>query len=154
MSKELAELQKQLQSLSNEEREKVLSVFNVEINSEVVSPISPLEQIVWSAIEKILDKKLSLITFRKSYGANKYSDKVKEIDKYVMGNRKVILNTQKAELIRIALKSLTKTLEARDIPITPTTLLNSLSLLHFSVERKFPGYKSAGLLHCLVADFR
>lgn len=146
MSFKLAELQQDLLALSDNEREQVLSVFSFTTKYEPTLE----EKLTWEAIVAVCMTGLPLARFVESYGTKKYAAKVNELYHFVGNARKHLRPAQLNALVKISLDCLALNLRSRGIPVTPSTLLNSLSLLASAVDDQYPGYAEARLLHRIV----
>ena len=107
----------------------------------------------WQALLDVLPsgKNPSLKAFLVNYGASKFDDRVAHLTNYLDTTLpRFVRKPVRMSVREHVLRSLTDYLTACRIPVTATTMLNNFDKLAYSVDRNFPGYAEAKLLHRLV----
>lgn len=140
-----------IMGLSAHEREQLLANVQHDAHkSTVTEALSPEEGIVYTALMEVCASKIPHSKLFETYGRKKFVEKANIILDYTRSTRKAMRRPQLQGLVTLCLKCLAKNLKARDIPVTPRTLLDNIEHLSYAVNRAFPGYASAGMLHILV----
>ena len=119
---------------------------------------SDLPTDLWDAICHIMRMegraRMPLKRFVDSFGKAKYIEHAQQLESLI--TRAVPRFTRKTQVMavrRIILGCLVEHMESRDIPITPTSILNCFGMLRMSVEKSYPGYIDAQLLHRVAVAF-
>jgi len=149
MDATLTDLRSQFALLSPQQRESFLTQVAYD-DSRTSRDLSHEQMLVYDALMQACEIRIPVAKFLSSYGARKYGEKVAEIYELISATRKFLRQPQVVGLLAIVLRCLAAELKARNAPVTPQTMLNSLSLLRCAVDRRFPGYLEAGLLHRVV----
>lgn len=85
--------------------------------------------------------------FLDSYGKRKFAERVDEIYEFVTSTRRLLRRPQVQGIVAECLKCLSYDLQRRGIPVSPATMLNSVSALAHAVDAEYPGYAASGHLH-------
>ena len=117
---------------------------------------TPKELATWNEICSVIpgQSRRSLSSFLKGangnggFGRKNYQDRVTDLDTLVERSIPALTRRPVKDAVRQeVLQCLVEWLEDRQIPVTPSTLLNSMDSLHHAVDRAYPGYMRAKLLH-------
>ncbi len=155
MSDTLQRIRTEAQNLTQAEREQLISVLSYD-NRGATADLSRYEQDVFDVICQLSNTRMPIKTFLAGragsggYGARKYRQQVEEILEFISEARKLLRPVQVSGLMATCLRCLASDLQSRGIPISPSTLMNSVGMLRHAVDQNFPGYHSAGHLHRLV----
>jgi hypothetical protein len=147
----VTDLYEDIMLLSADDREQLLSNLQRDSQKTLMSkPLSREESVVFDALMSVCDVKIAQNRFLESYGRAKYAEKVQTVYEYVASTRKFLRLPQVQALVALCLRCLANDLKSREIPTTPKIVLDNLNFLAHAVDKAFPGYASAGLLHRLV----
>jgi hypothetical protein len=89
--------------------------------------------------------------FLESYGKSEYQRCSEQMDALLA--RAVPKDTRKAVVTavrRVMIDTLVAYLDSRNIPVGPRSILNSFGMLKYAVDRAYPGYIEAQLLHMVA----
>ena len=104
----------------------------------------------WGTLLSVCPQRPSLFNFLSRYGRDEFVAKVDEVYE-MLDSYKSLRKTQFDGMLTLMLRCLAKyRLVARDIPVTPSTMLNNLDFLVWATDRGYPGYYQSGLLYRLV----
>ena len=143
------QIQAEVLELSRDERDRLLASLSfASRGSDLV--LTRDEEHVFSVLCEICKTQISVPQFLEGYGRKKFAGRVSEILAYIADTRKYLRPVQLHGLITTCLKCLASELVAREIPTTPRNILNNLSMLPHAVDKRFPGYASAKLLHRII----
>lgn len=145
----LDQLQTDIMELTREERDQLMSALALS-TSRTREPPTRDEQIVLDAISEVLDVPVRTEKFLESYGRAKFSERAAEIIQFVSESRRALRAPQIRGLVEVCLRSLASDLRSREIPVSPRTILDNIGSMPRAVDRRFPGYAAAGLLHKVV----
>jgi hypothetical protein len=149
-------LTEEITKLSRAEREQLLTRLAF-VESQDETPISReqrhiLETIATLCDARVSDRALGAFSeqFVKIYGRKKFDQRSREIFAFIEPSKQCLRPEQSKHLLETCLKALADDVRHRNIPVTAATILNNVSMLPIAVDRKFPGYVDAGLLHRVV----
>jgi hypothetical protein len=149
MSDLLARIRDQIDALSNEDREQLTTALAYSSSREAVT-LDRNEQQILDVLRQLTGSRVPQQTLLRDYGIRKFRERAAELLTFIEDARHMLRQPQVHGLIEKCLRCLANDLRSRDIPVTPTTLLNSMSMLRHAVDQRFPGYAAAGHLHRLV----
>ncbi len=142
-----------IDQLSSEEREELLTALAYQQQRVPGAARREQHSTLWLLLCDVSKQRRSLDEFLKAYGKQKYADREQELESFLHAALPPVTRRPVRDSIREAsLRCLANELRARSIPVTPGSLLNSFSMLEYAVDRWYPGYISAGLLHRVVAQ--
>lgn len=145
-------LKDEIGNLSRSEREHLMTVLAYhEANDQ--SPISREQRFILQTIAELSDNRATPVfeeRFIKSYGRRKFDQQCDEVFTFLEDSRKYLHPVQMNGLIEVCLKALAASLRDRTLPVTPKTMMDSISSLPAAVDKQFPGYAAAKLLHFAV----
>lgn len=153
----IEKLQAEINSLSRTDREQLMTRIALsETQNEL--PITReqrhmIETIAALCDARISDRAMGAFTnqFLSSYGRKKFESRSKEIFEFIEPSRQCLRPEQSKQLLETCLKALAEDVRRRSIPVTAKTVLDNVSMLPSAIDRKFPGYVDAGLLHRVVS---
>lgn len=107
---------------------------------------------LWDAIGDALGlpgrERMPLQSYIQAHGKTKYCDAVAAAEFLISRSMpEIVRRPVKAAVRRCMLACLAKWLRSRDLPATPTVMVQSLGNLEHAVNACYPGYISARLLH-------
>lgn len=140
-------------NLDPAEQKRLLEILTAQLAyNEVKSGIvlTRMEQMVVEALFDVTKSRLSRDKFLRSYGIANFKNRVAELHAFLSDARKLLRDNQMRALVERSLRCLASDLVAREIPVTPTSLLRSMSTVRRAVDVRFPGYAAAGHLHRLA----
>jgi hypothetical protein len=106
---------------------------------------------LWSLLSDLLRVRMPMSQFLASYGKAKFSDASALMQQYIEEGCAVSVRREaRVGMMRICLECVISHLKARSIPTSPSSVLNSFGMLESCVNRSFPGYYEARLLHRLA----
>lgn len=146
-----------LSKLTKAQKQELLDQLRYELEapskSRSASDFEEAEVMLWEAIGDTLGVRLqSLRDFTTKYGAKKYRQMATEVRKYLMdGCGTPLGRAQLGSLYLVMLRCLCNWLRNRQIPITATSLCNSMGHIADVMDRYFPGYAAAHFLHRIAA---
>lgn len=154
----IEKLHADINSLTRTEREQLMTriaLSDVERGEEPISREQRhmIETIASLCDVKVSDRGLSMFTeqFVRSYGRKKLEMKANELLAFIEPSRRCLRPEQTKHLIDTCLKALADDIRQRSIPVTAKTVFDNVSQLPKAIDRKFPGYVDAGLLHRVVS---
>jgi hypothetical protein len=156
MDHNLSDLKRQIQALSADERRNLLNVLEFD---EARTPFLPnrMESDVWDILLRLtpapMHRSLNEFIHDRRHGVPKaaYCEAVETIRTLVNEASPVRHEVQDhLALATLVLTCLAQDLAARDIAINPKTIIDELPRLRTAVNRQFPGYVEARLLHTLI----
>lgn len=84
----------------------------------------------------------------KSYGHAHYADRSATILATIdHGLSRILRRAEKRKVIACGLDSLVDSMIERNIPVIPGTVLDQADFLFIAINKSFPGYAKAGMLH-------
>lgn len=111
--------------------------------------LTPDDQQLWDQLHEAMDTRgrQPLARFLEGFGKARYREGAEVIRSFV--EESCAPGTQRPAIMAVTvlvLRCLAAHLKQRSIPCTPTVMLNSLMVLPYAVEQRFPGYSPARLL--------
>jgi hypothetical protein len=150
MVKDAAQLFTEIQQLSAAERAQLLSNLKFQDSAPKSYDLSREDRCVYAALLQLSGVRMAASKFLEQYGTRKFTSKVADVYAFISSTRKFLRQQQTEALVVLCLQCLAEDLQRRDIPVTPKVLLDNLASLQYAVDRCFPGYVRAGLLHKIV----
>lgn len=146
---DLARIKTEIDELSPEDRDQLAAALAYSASRKQIV-LSRSEQCVVDVLRSITHSRTPTQALVRDYGYQKFQNRVEELLDYIGEARKVLRRAQVQGLIEQCLQCLASDLRSREIPVTPSTMLNSFGHLRHAVDQDFPGYAAAGHLHRLV----
>jgi hypothetical protein len=113
--------------------------------------VTPEQIAAWEAIHRAIGQTRGtqpLAPVIQSMGRSKFDAAVVMIHDFITKGCGLMLRKPQRMLVEeMALSCLADYLEVLDIPVTPTTMVKHVAQLEYAVNRNFPGYAKARLLH-------
>lgn len=149
MSK-IEDIRSQIALLSPDEKAGLITDIEYDLR-KVSANLSRRELLVYDILLPHCKNPPPLGRLLETYGARKYKQRVSELYEYVDAARKFLRPPELAALLELCVNCLALDIQRRgSIPVTPATLLDSVSRIEIAVDDQFPGYADAGLLHRMV----
>ena len=150
---DLTELTAQVLALGKDDRDSLLARLDYE-NIRAMPLPNRQEMAVWEALGRYARHR-SLTDFWRDKTAGMprtaYGNAVATLHEFAEQAQPVRHSSQdQAALWELAFDCLAGDLTARGIEATPKTLLGGLARLRLAIDRCYPGYLDAGLLHKLI----
>lgn len=142
-------IQQDMMELSREERGRLMSALSF-MDRRSETTLSRDEQHVLNVLSEVCETRIQTTKFLEQYGRRRFAERVEELLTFISDTRRYLRQVQVQSLVVTCLRCLASELRGREIPVTPRTVLNNMSMLRHAVDRRFPGYASAGLLHKVV----
>jgi len=147
----LESLYDQIRNLSPSDRDQLLSNIQHDSKKETTSSaMNTDEVIVFTALMDACRSNMPYSRLFETYGRKHFDDKVHIVLGFIESYRKLLRRPQVQGLATMCLKCLVKHMQSREIPVTVKTVLDSLELMPHAVNKAYPGYADAGMLHRLV----
>lgn len=150
MVRNAAQIYDEIQQLTAGERARLLSNLKFQENNANTHDFSREEQCVFDALMQLSGVRIPKNKFLEKYGTKKFSGSVQELYGFIDSYRRFLRQPQINGLAFLCLRCLAQDLRRRELPVTPKVLLDNLSILPYAVDRAFPGYMRAGMLHKVV----
>jgi hypothetical protein len=155
MVETLNDLYEKIQELTSEERVRLLANLNMDISKQKTSePLNREETAVLDALMRAADVSIPDPIFLKSFGKSAFRASASDVIAFARGGKTIMRAPELAELIYLCMRCLAKHLRSREIPATPKVMMENMSLMPAAVDRAYPGYAKAGMLHALVCSGR
>lgn len=146
-----------LASLSLAERRELHAQLSYEFRGSKAGA-AELPNELWDAINDALHSagkhRVPLNRFLETYGKARYQVCSEQLDALIQ--RAVPKVTRKPVVMavrRIMIDCLIAHLANRNIPATPTVILNSFGMLKYAIDQAYPGYIEAQLMHQVARAF-
>jgi hypothetical protein len=156
MGDQLAELKDKFLSLGRADRDELLATIEYETSRASWQP-SREEMVVWEALRRLTPGPTirSLPEFvrdkRHGVGRNAYIEAVETLYDFAREAQPVRHQVQDdTALVELMLRCLADDMTARNIEVNPKSLVEHLPRLRAAVNRAFPGYAEARMLHKLI----
>jgi hypothetical protein len=155
----MLDLKKEILALSTADRDQLKGLLDYE---EARAPLRTTreEEEIWAILARstprgVLQPRYGLADFlrdkRHGIGRVEFAECVRQLDAFAIEARPVRHQAQdRAALIELGLECLAGDLAARGVEINPKTLLLAMPRLRVAVDRCYPGYLEAGMLHKLI----
>jgi hypothetical protein len=124
-----------------------------QLEYETRLPAKPDEaaQEFWEVLHDALDIPLRraqpLARFLENYPRAKFDEMAQYTRYFCEEGAPELKKVQLHSVMVTVVRCLIAHLKARQIPATPAVICNSITVLEHAVEKRFPGYKAAKLLH-------
>lgn len=141
-----------LDGLTAKDKQELYNRLAFELRDDSLAAFSADESDLWDGMLEALrvaaKARQPLATFAGKVGRSKYAEQAASVRAYLDTScAPVIRRPQRQAVLRTLLGCLVSHLTTRAIPTTPQVLFNSLGVLPFAVDQRFPGYAGARLLH-------
>lgn len=150
MQDDLLDLHERIAMLPDNVRQQLVSELSHAQHLRPIRDLTSKEQAFYDAVLGVCDRYVSYKLVLPRYGLAKFMEKSDEAYSFVDDTRRYLRPPQVKVLLDVAMKCLAADLRSRELPVTPTLLLNQMGRLTFAVDQCFPGYARAGILHRIV----
>lgn len=147
----LTQLQEEALELTRSERAQLMSTLAYAERDKAEERLDREERLVLQELKLLTQNPLlGTRSFLVDFGARKFSNKVDDLYAFARGTGQMLRRGQVDDIVRVALRCVISEMARMEVPTTPRTVMDHLPLVEAAIDRRFPGYIQAGMLHRIV----
>jgi hypothetical protein len=155
-----AALKVDLESLTAADRRELYDRLTYELQRDAERTVPVTSRIMWDAIQDAIEayldddmpaRRVPMSVIRKQIGNKRFDEAMLFVDEFVERSCGILMRRpQRVVVVRECLICLCQYLRSVRVPVTGLALVRNLDKLAGAVDRAFPGYAKAKLLHVVV----